>query len=107
MYSVSRGWIDTSGRCRTWVVRDPTGAEIAETTTKVGARRVADLAASARPIYGRAPRPAAENLSIVSDAGHCWSCGRQLEQDEEIEQGLCHPCADAPLDILTDFCHAA
>ena len=33
MYTVTRGWIDTAKRCRTWILLDPNGERIAEVTT--------------------------------------------------------------------------
>ncbi len=42
-YSVATGWIDTAGKTRTWLLRDPHGTQLAEITTKRDARKLADL----------------------------------------------------------------
>jgi hypothetical protein len=42
-YSVSDGWIDTSGKKRTWRLHEPSGTKVAEITTKSGAEKIAAL----------------------------------------------------------------
>jgi len=42
MYTITTGWIDTYKRTRTWNLLDPSGAKVAEITTKTAAQRLAD-----------------------------------------------------------------
>jgi len=42
-YSIEPAWVDTAGRIRTWALRDPQGAPMAEITTKRGAQQLAAL----------------------------------------------------------------
>jgi hypothetical protein len=42
-YTVEPGWVDTAGRTRTWVMRAPFGARMAEIVTKRDAEKMAAL----------------------------------------------------------------
>lgn len=42
MYTVVPGWIDTSGKTRTWRLLDPQGCKVADITTRCAAQRLAD-----------------------------------------------------------------
>ena len=69
MYSIERGWIDCSGKCRTWKLISPSGEALGEVTTKRAALRLAELLSLAeRPRTGETVLP----LRIVPD-GALWS----------------------------------
>ena len=42
-YDIQTGWRDTAGKTRTWVLCEPSGAKLAEITTRSAARKLADL----------------------------------------------------------------
>jgi len=42
-YGIKTGWVDITGKTRTWVLCEPSGEKLAEITTKRDAQKLADI----------------------------------------------------------------
>lgn len=50
MYSYVIGWVDCSGKTRTWFLLDPTGKRVAEITRKRDVKRLVSMLSQAQEV---------------------------------------------------------